>query len=705
MLWRSDICDDQSEIKDGQSEVCDEQRNLCSCKNAFCHGSLYPPVHWHTTTGASPFTTKRPHKPGVMQVCHHFAPQNGPQGCTGTLIDRVVTTWFMPTCSGLSLWNFPPPLMILRVSWVGVLLRLLSLFTEDLSSCVQLLFFSLSLCRHHAKMTSLPADTCAMAEADILTTLTTNAAKPEITTPNQPADRFLEPLLQAQGSLRPDAHGSEVACCDTLASDAASLLSTETSHQQAMSTIATPSSSSRNEATTVKAAHTMDHNMLLPDKRWQGEVGHQVEIGEADVEPMTQETKACFVFNVCNPIKKVDKKILDHVFYTYNVQTKTTLPQYSHARMNVERRYNDFLWLRETLSRENDGVIIPPLPPKHLPVEKAIDTDMSSLLKTREKMLCRFLTAVGAHPILQLSSTFQSFLELPAAQWTAWQQSREQGRVGTGTAPSKWDQLVLELQDAMRSLRKPAEPQLGELVVVDFSTGQAKYNKSNIAGHKKHVEELLRDLKDLRKKMEHWARHVKEEEVLYKDCTLLLGQLGKVERFRGDTELGKLVLAVAADLSSCTLQPSGENVLEPDLEHLKGLLDWCIWETTAAAEAVAEYTRQERELDQHRTELEQKQARHEKLTAPSTIHSQLGSEMEQRLQQEICRLQEKLSWMQTRIKNTASTLFKEMDHFHQGTSDHFVEVLDRFVNLVVHHHSHVLSMWDLKSSEALHEDP
>ena len=33
-------------------------------------------------------------------------------------------------------------------------------------------------------------------------------------------------------------------------------------------------------------------------------------------------------------------------------------------------RFSDFFWFRDMLSRENPGVLVPPLPPKHVPLEK-----------------------------------------------------------------------------------------------------------------------------------------------------------------------------------------------------------------------------------------------------------------------------------------------------------------------------------------------
>ena len=52
---------------------------------------------------------------------------------------------------GVELWT-PPPLIILRVSWVGLLPPLLSLLTGALSGCLLAPPSALLLCRHHAKI-------------------------------------------------------------------------------------------------------------------------------------------------------------------------------------------------------------------------------------------------------------------------------------------------------------------------------------------------------------------------------------------------------------------------------------------------------------------------------------------------------------------------------------------------------------------------
>ena len=44
---------------------------------------------------------------------------------------------------------------------------------------------------------------------------------------------------------------------------------------------------------------------------------------------------------------------------------QTTSPLYKKSSFSVLRRYSDFLWLYETLSMNNPGVVVPPVPDKN----------------------------------------------------------------------------------------------------------------------------------------------------------------------------------------------------------------------------------------------------------------------------------------------------------------------------------------------------
>lgn len=70
-----------------------------------------------------------------------------------------------------------------------------------------------------------------------------------------------------------------------------------------------------------------------------------------------------------------------NAFVSYKVNTKTDLPQYEQSHFSVIRRYSDFLWLSGELQSSHPGVIIPPLPEKHV-VSRLVCKFMSMLMIT-----------------------------------------------------------------------------------------------------------------------------------------------------------------------------------------------------------------------------------------------------------------------------------------------------------------------------------
>ncbi|KAJ3985016.1 Vps5 C terminal like-domain-containing protein [Lentinula detonsa] len=69
-----------------------------------------------------------------------------------------------------------------------------------------------------------------------------------------------------------------------------------------------------------------------------------------------------FTITVDDP-QKVGDPIRSYVMYT--VHTRTTSPLYQKSAFSVLRRYSDFLWLYNTLSYNNPGVVVPPVPEKN----------------------------------------------------------------------------------------------------------------------------------------------------------------------------------------------------------------------------------------------------------------------------------------------------------------------------------------------------
>ena len=66
--------------------------------------------------------------------------------------------------------------------------------------------------------------------------------------------------------------------------------------------------------------------------------------------------------SVANP-QKVGEGM--SAYFTYEVTTTTSLPQYPAGRFSVTRRFRDFDWLHTQLCLKFPGAIVPPLPEKH----------------------------------------------------------------------------------------------------------------------------------------------------------------------------------------------------------------------------------------------------------------------------------------------------------------------------------------------------
>jgi hypothetical protein len=88
-------------------------------------------------------------------------------------------------------------------------------------------------------------------------------------------------------------------------------------------------------------------------------------------------------------------------FVVYKVQTRP-------LKYEVERRFSDFLWLRNYLVREFPALYIPPMAPKdgkHF---------RENYLEKRMEMLQLFIDSVAEHPTFKASQAFEDFLKIGA---------------------------------------------------------------------------------------------------------------------------------------------------------------------------------------------------------------------------------------------------------------------------------------------------
>lgn len=119
-------------------------------------------------------------------------------------------------------------------------------------------------------------------------------------------------------------------------------------------------------------------------------------------------------------VNKVGEKSINS-YVKYTIETKTNLPYFRSETSTVDRRFSDFLGLREKLAQKYmiEGVIVPPAPEKNamanfqtkLTREEDI-TNHNEFLERRKFALERFLNRIAQHPVLRIDPDFRDFLEL-----------------------------------------------------------------------------------------------------------------------------------------------------------------------------------------------------------------------------------------------------------------------------------------------------
>ncbi len=123
-------------------------------------------------------------------------------------------------------------------------------------------------------------------------------------------------------------------------------------------------------------------------------------------------------------------------YFTYEVRTKTSLPQYAYAEFAVTRRFRDFDWLHSQLVAKFPGAIVPPLPEKHAAQVSTYkvtgQAQSAAWLEERRSQLQRFLQRLVAHPMLHTAADLQAFLEKTDDALEQWRERAKGGASARG---------------------------------------------------------------------------------------------------------------------------------------------------------------------------------------------------------------------------------------------------------------------------------
>ncbi|XP_039337520.1 sorting nexin-32 [Mauremys reevesii] len=157
--------------------------------------------------------------------------------------------------------------------------------------------------------------------------------------------------------------------------------------------------------------------------------------------PPGEESKPCSVSEELVTEPSLQVEISDAVSerdkVKFTVQTKSSLPHFTRPALSVVRQHEDFVWLHDTFSENDDyaGIIIPPAPPRpdfeasreklqrlgegnstltreeFAKMKQELEGEYLAIFKKTVAMHEVFLQRLAAHPVLRRDHNFYVFLE------------------------------------------------------------------------------------------------------------------------------------------------------------------------------------------------------------------------------------------------------------------------------------------------------
>jgi len=173
----------------------------------------------------------------------------------------------------------------------------------------------------------------------------------------------------------------------------------------------------------------------------------------AEGDPHEPKWEGYLIVTVKDPVKEVpDTK---DAYVSYLVTTETNLPTFSASTSSSRRRFQDFVFLKDNLTKDFPACVVPPLPDKHRLEYFTGDRFSPEFMERRRQDLARFLERLARHPTLQRSVLLRSFLE--SKEWTVKMHQHLSHPPGPEPAPSLLDNVSDALLNAFTRVRKPDE--------------------------------------------------------------------------------------------------------------------------------------------------------------------------------------------------------------------------------------------------------
>ncbi|CAB4409033.1 unnamed protein product [Rhizophagus irregularis] len=188
------------------------------------------------------------------------------------------------------------------------------------------------------------------------------------------------------------------------------------------------------------APSTINHTDNIANNRQSATDSYAPSVVVPAAYPMT--------ITVTSPVKELDGT--KEAFISYLITTETTLETFVAPKATVRRRFQDFVFLCNSLSRDFAACVVPPLPDKHRLEYITGDRFGPEFVEKRRASLQRFLERLARHPTLQKSEYFRIFLE--SSEWNA-ESFYRQKKSGDGVFENLGDALL----NAFSKIKKPDE--------------------------------------------------------------------------------------------------------------------------------------------------------------------------------------------------------------------------------------------------------
>ncbi|KAF8274127.1 lipid binding protein [Lactarius quietus] len=178
-----------------------------------------------------------------------------------------------------------------------------------------------------------------------------------------------------------------------------------------------------------------------------------VEEGEEDRGPHDPKWYGYLVTQVKDPVKELAET--KDAYVSYLVTAKTNLSIFSTPNPSSRRRFQDFVFLRNNLSKDFPACVVPPLPDKHRLEYITGDRFSPEFMERRRQDLHRFMQRIARHPTLQRSTLVRAFFE--STEWHVIMHQHVAHPPGPEQSQGVIDNLSDTLLNAFARVRKPDE--------------------------------------------------------------------------------------------------------------------------------------------------------------------------------------------------------------------------------------------------------